>query len=46
MGGDENTVHLITADNVEAWPKMPKDAVATALAKRIADHFTNHFGSE
>ncbi len=46
MGGDENTVHLITADNVEDWPKMPKDAVATALAKRIADYFTNHSGSE
>ena len=46
MGGNENTVHLITADNVEDWPKMPKDAVATALAKRIADYFSNHFGSE
>ena len=46
MGGDENTVHLITAADVENWPKMPKDAVATTLAKRIADHFINHFGSE
>ena len=46
MGGDENTVHLITAADVENWPKMPKDAVATTLAKRIADHFINHFGSD
>ena len=46
MGGDENTVHLITAADVENWPKMPKDAVATTLAKRIADHFINRFGSE
>jgi phosphopantothenoylcysteine decarboxylase/phosphopantothenate--cysteine ligase len=40
MGGDENTVHLITAQGVEDWPTMSKDAVADALARRIADHFT------
>ena len=39
MGGDENPVHLITAAEVENWPTMPKDVVAVALAKRIADHF-------
>ena len=39
MGGDENTVHLITAQGVEDWPTMSKDAVAVALARRIADHF-------
>ncbi len=39
MGGDENTVHLITAQGVEDWPTMAKEAVAVALAKRIADHF-------
>ena len=39
MGGAENTVHLITADGVEDWPKMTKDAVAGRLAARIADHF-------
>ncbi len=39
MGGDENTVHLITAQGVENWPTMSKDAVADALARRIADHF-------
>ena len=41
MGGDENTVHLITTQGVEDWPTMRKDAVAAALAKRIADHFAS-----
>lgn len=39
MGGDDNTVHLITAQGVEDWPTMSKDAVAAALARRIAEHF-------
>ena len=37
MGGDENTVHLITADGVESWNKAPKQEVARRLADRIAD---------
>ena len=37
MGGDRNTVHLITADGVESWEEMAKDAVAARLARRIAD---------
>jgi len=37
MGGTENAVHLITADTVEDWPRLPKDEVARRLAKRIAD---------
>jgi phosphopantothenoylcysteine decarboxylase/phosphopantothenate--cysteine ligase len=36
MGGDRNTVHLVTADGVEAWPPQSKDAVAEALVARIA----------
>ncbi len=36
MGGEENTVHLITADGTEDWPRMAKDAVAERLADRIA----------
>jgi phosphopantothenoylcysteine decarboxylase/phosphopantothenate--cysteine ligase len=36
MGGLENEVHLITADGVEDWPRMPKEAVAERLAARIA----------
>ncbi|MEO9190089.1 MAG: bifunctional phosphopantothenoylcysteine decarboxylase/phosphopantothenate--cysteine ligase CoaBC, partial [Acetobacteraceae bacterium] len=37
MGGEENTVHLITADGVEDWPRMAKHAVANRLAARIAE---------
>jgi phosphopantothenoylcysteine decarboxylase/phosphopantothenate--cysteine ligase len=36
MGGDVNTVHLVTADGVESWPPQGKDAVAAALIARIA----------
>ncbi len=35
IGGDENRVHLITADGVEDWPAMTKDQVADRLAERI-----------
>ena len=37
MGGDSNTVHLVSAAGVESWPTMGKDAVARALAERIAE---------
>ncbi len=36
MGGDMNTVHLITKNDVESWPSQSKDAVAAALVARIA----------
>ena len=36
MGGDENTVHIISGDGVESLTKMPKRAVALALVERIA----------
>ncbi len=36
MGGDINTVHLITRGGVESWPPQGKDAVAAALVARIA----------
>ena len=36
MGGEFNTVFLITDDGDEAWPQMPKDEVARELARRIA----------
>ena len=39
MGGDDNTVHLITGDGAEPWPRMSKEAVAARLATRIAAHF-------
>ncbi len=37
MGGDANTVHIVTATGVESWDRLPKDAVAARLASRIAD---------
>ncbi len=36
MGGAENAVHLVTAQGVEDWPRLPKDQVARQLAARIA----------
>ena len=39
MGGDNNRVHLVTANNVEAWPEMSKHEVARRLAERIASSF-------
>jgi phosphopantothenoylcysteine decarboxylase / phosphopantothenate---cysteine ligase len=36
MGGDSNTVHLVTADGVESWPPQSKDEVAHTLIERIA----------
>ncbi len=44
MGGDRNTVHLLTREgrtngggiNVESWPVMTKEEVATELVARIA----------
>jgi phosphopantothenoylcysteine decarboxylase / phosphopantothenate---cysteine ligase len=38
MGGDRNTVHLVTASGVESWPEMDKDKVAAALVQRAAEH--------
>lgn len=38
MGGNRNTVSIITAEGVEDWPEMDKDAVAERLVARIADH--------
>ena len=39
MGGDSNTIHVVTADGVESWPPQSKDDVARALVARIADAF-------
>ena len=36
FGGDNNTIHLVTADSVENWPQMTKNDVAKRLAERIA----------
>lgn len=36
MGGDENAVHLLSANGVEDWPRASKRAVAERLVERIA----------
>jgi phosphopantothenoylcysteine decarboxylase/phosphopantothenate--cysteine ligase len=48
MGGDRNTVHLLTRDGdkievdikIESWPAMTKEEVATALVARVARTLT------
>ena len=37
MGGDRNTVHLVSAQGVESWPPQSKEEVARALVTRIAE---------
>ncbi len=37
MGGAENAVHLVSAEGVEDWPRLPKEEVARRLAARIAE---------
>jgi len=43
MGGDRNTVHVLTRDKssvvIESWPVMTKDDVAHALVAKIAGAF-------
>jgi phosphopantothenoylcysteine decarboxylase/phosphopantothenate--cysteine ligase len=36
MGGDDNTIHLVTAAGVESWPPQSKEAVARSLVEKIA----------
>jgi phosphopantothenoylcysteine decarboxylase / phosphopantothenate---cysteine ligase len=36
MGGDSNTIHLITATSVESWPPQSKEDVARQLIERVA----------
>jgi phosphopantothenoylcysteine decarboxylase/phosphopantothenate--cysteine ligase len=36
MGGDRNSVHLVTRDGVESWPNEDKRDVADRLVARIA----------
>ncbi|MEQ1753969.1 MAG: bifunctional phosphopantothenoylcysteine decarboxylase/phosphopantothenate--cysteine ligase CoaBC [Micropepsaceae bacterium] len=38
MGGDENTVHIITKGGNEAWPKLTKQEVADRLVRKVAQH--------
>ncbi len=38
MGGENNTVHVVTANGVESWPNMSKAEVARRLVELAADH--------
>jgi len=40
MGGASNAVHIVTAQGVESWERLPKDEVAARLARRIAESLT------
>ncbi len=39
MGGDENTIKLLSRDGVDAWPKLSKQQVADLLVEKIIAHF-------
>ncbi len=39
FGGEANTIHLLTGEGSEDWPRLSKDEVAARLAARIADWF-------
>jgi phosphopantothenoylcysteine decarboxylase/phosphopantothenate--cysteine ligase len=36
MGGDNNTIHLVTADGVDDWPPQSKEEAAAMLIQKIA----------
>ncbi|WP_176592728.1 bifunctional phosphopantothenoylcysteine decarboxylase/phosphopantothenate--cysteine ligase CoaBC [Sphingobium sp. EM0848] len=37
MGGDTNSVHIVSADGIESWDNLPKNAVATRLMEKVAN---------
>ncbi len=37
MGGDRNSIHLVTESAVDSWPTLSKAAVAQRLIERIAE---------
>lgn len=45
MGGERNTVHLISRDGVESWPTMDKTEVARRLIARAAAFFQTSTGA-
>jgi phosphopantothenoylcysteine decarboxylase/phosphopantothenate--cysteine ligase len=42
MGGDRNTVHLVTAEGIESWPELDKAEVARRLVARAARWLAEH----
>ena len=41
MEGDENAAAIVTASGIAPWKQMPKDEVATRLARRLAEDFAS-----
>ena len=37
MGGDRNTIQLVTTDGIEPWPSQSKEEVAAMLIARVAE---------
>ncbi|CAH0351994.1 MAG: bifunctional phosphopantothenoylcysteine decarboxylase/phosphopantothenate--cysteine ligase CoaBC [Sphingobium sp.] len=35
MGGDANSVHIVTAQGIDTWERLPKDAVANRLIEKV-----------
>lgn len=44
MGGDRNTIHIVSVRAVESWPEMDKAEVARRLMERVAAHLAEHTG--
>jgi phosphopantothenoylcysteine decarboxylase/phosphopantothenate--cysteine ligase len=40
MGGDRNTIQLVTAKGVEPWPPQTKQDVAMMLIARVAEELS------
>jgi phosphopantothenoylcysteine decarboxylase/phosphopantothenate--cysteine ligase len=40
MGGDRNSVRIVTRDGVEDWPELSKDETAMRLAEMIAERLS------
>jgi phosphopantothenoylcysteine decarboxylase/phosphopantothenate--cysteine ligase len=39
MGGDMNTVHIVSKDAIDSWPKLSKAEVAERLVALFATKF-------
>jgi phosphopantothenoylcysteine decarboxylase/phosphopantothenate--cysteine ligase len=35
MGGDKNTIHIVTRDGIDSWPTLDKHEVARRLIARL-----------
>ncbi|MBV9067000.1 MAG: bifunctional phosphopantothenoylcysteine decarboxylase/phosphopantothenate--cysteine ligase CoaBC [Methylobacteriaceae bacterium] len=40
MGGDTNTIHIVTREGIDSWPTLDKDEVARRLIARLAKELT------